>query len=138
MIETNGSSCKMCVSADEYIVSARLVKGRKRDNGFIFWWDPNAGEELRSSEFNERISTVACSPNEDLIAVGFDNGNIVVIDPLTQKLLANCGPHVQQLCFVPDRSKLISASPVSVALWNLERGDMVWERKGGLQTYCLS
>lgn len=76
-------------------------------------WDSATGEEIKSLEFpDQRLTSIAYSPDGRLIAVGANNGDIALVDAEQFKIIATVQGHggsVLFLAFSPDGRHLASS-----------------------------
>ena len=102
-------------------------------SGKVRVWDANSGREVTSFDVTFSDSTdhpdhsLSFSSN-DLIAVGQDDGSIILFDVKQEKIINRLDGHtsgVLSLAFTPDSKTLASASVDStVKLWNVATGQI--------------
>ena len=102
------------------------------ENGWVRLWNVDITEELtrdrlREVQFEQPVSTVTFSPNEDNLIVAMAVGNRVELwrfDTWEKLLVLEEGSQVNSLSFLSVGSKLsVGLKDGTVSLWDLEDGD---------------
>ena len=127
--------------------TGKTVRGLKVDHGGRLSWEPT-GRWLAMarnhevwlidplnltvrSKFTFLTSSIACSPDGRVLALGSDKGSLVLWNTLAEKtrhVLAAHTAQINQLAFHPNGVLLASGSKdMSVAIWDITRGTQVTE-----------
>ncbi|KKY18945.1 putative wd domain protein [Phaeomoniella chlamydospora] len=112
------------ISAQKTTAAGRAVVGANED---VLCWDIKKGELLNTWKDNQNhsIVTVICRSqvDEDIFAVGYDDGKIRLWDSKTATIIISFNGHksaVTQLAFDPSGAKLASGSKdTDIILWDL-------------------
>ena len=114
----------------------------------IVLWDVATGrEKARFAAYQDRVTSVSCSPDGRTVASGGNDGSIKLWDITDGREEARLGGHgdrVSDLSFSPDGAVLASASwDSAVKLWNVAPGKLTMDAKatlGGHSGYvnCVS
>jgi WD40 repeat protein len=87
-------------------------------------WNPDDGALLEEYSFKKAISTLAISEDDHMLAAGFDDGKIKLVDLQQHKILNHKLKHkdrVYSVCFHPNGKNLLSGcADNSLYVWNLE------------------
>ena len=114
---------------DDVLVAGTGRPYSSRQMGRVTTWSVQTGELLRTTpEVLPTVRSVACSPTDDqTLALGLEDGNVVLLDMNTLKVKRTVGSHADSVCSVaisPDGQTLASGSRDNlVKLWDLRTGD---------------
>jgi WD40 repeat protein len=94
-------------------------------NDVVVWNSRTLNRVAKPNRQKTRVRAVAFSPDSQSLAMGSDNGTVILWDFTAQRCLATLGPHyggVGDVSFSPDGKTLAAYSHRSVTLWNLATG----------------
>jgi pre-mRNA-processing factor 19 len=109
----------VCFSADQARVAAVARRGRA-----LYVWDTNTGEGRRWA-LAGAATCVAFHPSGGLLAVGFQDGAVVLYDALTLAVTGRLGRHesaIDVLAFHGGGRRLASGGEGVVKIWDVEGG----------------
>ncbi|MDR3636249.1 MAG: caspase family protein [Isosphaeraceae bacterium] len=123
-----------CFAADGRVAYIRMFYDRARTDTryYLMLWDMDTGKEtvLRSAPALAQVRALAAAPDGKTLALGDDQGNIVLFDPATRTARTSFSAHgssIQALFYAPKGDLLASNSfdDTTLRLWDAATGRKV-------------
>jgi len=90
-------------------------------------WDLEIGNNKSIYDNDIIVKSICLTSDKTMIIVGFDNGNIKIIELKTNIIISNLNKHVKSvntICVTSDNTKIISGSDDNtIKIWNLNTGN---------------
>jgi WD40 repeat protein len=98
------------------------VYGGTEDGQLIRWTISNGEAKLIFDNKDQGINAITMNSTGSRLAIGDKSGNIIIIDPVSQKKLAQVKGHnarIQDIAFSPDNTQLATCSyDGTIRIWN--------------------
>lgn len=94
----------------------------------LYMWNLRFGQLVQTlNDYRTQVSSVAFSPDAQMIAVGEDNQTLKIRDVRTGKILqtlANLGASLTAVAFTPTQQLVVGAVGKRVQVWDLRTGEL--------------